>query len=142
MSLPCFFLVFLAFDFCQFCMVIGFFLPTTMANDLRLRNTLFSYLNSWFLRKSQYFHFQCSVLNKWTTGTISITSLVWRGPGLGIEPGTSHTRSQHSTIRLSRKRSYLVWHDKLFTIMHKLIICARLVQAYPWIVQIDKPWYH
>jgi len=26
--------------------------------------------------------------------------------------------------------------------MHKLIICARLVQAYPWIVQIDKPWYH
>ena len=27
------------------------------------------------------------VLNKGTTGTIFITSLVWRGPWLGIEPG-------------------------------------------------------
>ena len=47
--------------------------------------------------------FQCWVLNKWTTGTIFIMSLVWRGPWLGIEPGTSRTRSQHSTIRLSRR---------------------------------------
>jgi len=37
------------------------------------------------------------VLNKGTTGTIFITSLVWRGAWLGIEPGTSHTQSQHST---------------------------------------------
>ena len=29
------------------------------------------------------------MLNKGTTGTIFITSLVWRGPWLGIEPGTS-----------------------------------------------------
>ena len=28
-------------------------------------------------------------------------SLVWRGPWLGIEPGSSRTRSQHSTTRLS-----------------------------------------
>ena len=33
-----------------------------------------------------------------------ITSLVWRGPWLGIEPGTSRTQSQHSTTRLSRRR--------------------------------------
>ena len=48
---------------------------------------------SLFLRKSQYLPFQCWVLNKGTTGTIFITSLVWRGPWLGIEPGTSRTRS-------------------------------------------------
>ena len=35
--------------------------------------------------------FACSVLNKGTTGTVLITSLVWRGPWLGIEPGTSRT---------------------------------------------------
>ena len=60
--------------------------------------TLFSYLNSWE-RASQ-----CWVLKKGTTGTFFITSLVWRGPWLGIEPGTSHTRSQHTTTRISRRR--------------------------------------
>ena len=45
------------------------------------------------------------MLNKGTTGTIFITSLVWRGPWLGIEPGTSRTRSQHYITRLSRRRS-------------------------------------
>jgi len=35
------------------------------------------------------------VLNKGTTGTI-LATLVWRGPWLGIEPGISRTRSQHS----------------------------------------------
>ena len=30
-------------------------------------------------------------------------SLVWQGPCLGIEPGTSHTRSQHSTTRFVLK---------------------------------------
>ena len=59
---------------------------------------------SQFLRKSQYFPFECSVLNKGTTGTIFTTSLVWRGPWLGIGPGTSRTRSQHYTTRLSRRR--------------------------------------
>ena len=34
-----------------------------------------------------------------------ITSLVWRGHWLGVEPGTSRTRSQHYTTRLSRRRS-------------------------------------
>ena len=31
------FFIFLAFDICRFCVVIRFFLPTTTANDLRLR---------------------------------------------------------------------------------------------------------
>ena len=48
--------------------------------------------------------FECSVLNEGTTGTIFITYLVWRGPWLGSEPGTSNTRSQHYTTRLSRRR--------------------------------------
>ena len=46
---------------------------------------LFSYLNSW--ERAIIFPFECLVLNKDTTGTIFITSLVWRGPWLGIEPG-------------------------------------------------------
>ena len=54
---------------------------------------IFSYLNS-----------SERVLNKGTTGTIFITSLVWRGPWLGIEPETSRTRSQHYATRLSRRR--------------------------------------
>ena len=63
---------------------------------------LFSYLNSW--ERASIFPFECSVLNKGTTGTVFITSLVWCGPWLGIERGTSRTRSQHYTTRLSRRR--------------------------------------
>ena len=62
----------------------------------------FSYLNSW--ERASIFPFECSVLNKGTTGTIFITSSVWRGPWLGIEPGISRTRSQRYTTRLSRRR--------------------------------------
>ena len=87
----------------------GFFIPATTANDLRLPRIfhprfyplqLFSYLNSW--ERASIFPIECSVLNKGTTGTIFIMSLVWRGPWLEIEPGTSRTRCQHSTTRLSR----------------------------------------
>ena len=62
---------------------IGFFIPATTANDLRLWRIfyprfypfhLFSYLNSW--ERASIFPFECSVLNKGTTGTIFITSLV------------------------------------------------------------------
>ena len=80
--------------------------PQQRPNDLRTRSytlLLFSYLNSW--ERASIFPFECSVLNKDTTGTIFITSLVWRGPWRGIKPGTSCTRSQHSTTRLSRRRS-------------------------------------
>ena len=45
-----------------------------------------------------------SVFHKGTTRYHFITSLVWRGPWLGIEPGTSGTRCQHSTTRISRRR--------------------------------------
>ena len=88
------------------------FIPATTANDLRLWRIfyprfyplqLFSYLDSW--ERASIFPFECSVLNKGTTGTIFITSLVWRGPWLGIEPGTSRTRSQYYYTRLSRRRS-------------------------------------
>ena len=70
--------------------------------------TFLSYLNS--SERTSIFPFQCWVLNKGTTGTIVITSLVSRGPWLGIEPGTSRTRSQHSTTRLSRRR----WNSFIF----------------------------
>ena len=55
------------------------------------------------------------MLNKGNTGTIFITSLVWRGPWLGIEVGTSRTRSQHSTTRLSRRQLYCSWNWTLNT---------------------------
>ena len=51
-------------------------------------------------------------LNRITTGTIFITSLVWRGPWLGIEPGTSHTQSQHYSTRLSRRRCRGCWEQR------------------------------
>ena len=69
-----------------------FFIPVTAANDLRLGTISipdhihFIIFLSYFLRKSQYFPFQWWVLNKGTTGT-------------------SDTPSQHSTTRLSRRRS-------------------------------------
>ena len=99
---------FLAFNICRFCVVIRFFSSPPqrpMTSDfegffyLRFYPLhLFSYLNSW--ERASIFPFECSVLNKWTF----ITSLVWRGPWLGIEPGTSRTRSQHYTTRISRRR--------------------------------------
>ena len=84
----------------------GFFIPATTANDIRLQRIfsifyprfyslhLFSCLNFW--ERASIFPFECS--------TILITSLVWRGPWLGIEPGTSRTRCKHSTTRLSRRQ--------------------------------------
>ena len=88
-----------------------FLIPATTTKDLRLRRIfyprfyplhLFSYFNSW--ERASIFSFECSVLNKGTTGTIFITSLVWCGPWLGIEPGISRNRSQHYNTRLSRRR--------------------------------------
>ena len=92
-----------------------FFIPATTANDLQLSIPdliHYIYFPILILEKEPVFSFwmfKCSVLNKWSTGTIFITSLVWRGPWLGIEPGTSRTQSQHSTIRLSRRRWFNYW---------------------------------
>ena len=44
--------------------------------------------------------------------------LVWRGPWLEIEPGTSRTRSQHYTTSLSRRRCVDMYFKKL--IKHKV----------------------
>ena len=112
-------LILMQFQFCffsgRFLSVLRghsvFIIPATSTNVLRPRRIfypelyplpLFSYLNSW--ERASMFPFECSVLNKGTTGTIFITSLVWRGPWLGIEPGTTRTRSQHYTTRLSKRR--------------------------------------
>ena len=81
-----------------------FFIPTTTANDLSI------------------FPIECSVLNKGTNGTIFITSLVWRGPWLGIEPGTSRTQSQHSTIRLSRRRWCITNLQEFEAVLHGRLV--------------------
>ena len=51
--------------------------------------------------------------NKGTTGTIFITSLVW------CSPRTSHTRSQHSTTRLSRRWSLVIL---IFTTFNTILL--------------------
>ena len=78
------------------------------------------------MRKSQYFPFQCWVLNKGTSGTIFITSLVWRGPWLGIEPGTSHSLSQHSTTRLSRGRLYFLTYTYLLNLLFAIYNAGKI----------------
>ena len=101
-----FYVIFVRSTFVGSAWLFVFFIPATTTNDLRLRRSfycrfyplqLFSYLNSW--ERASIFPFECSVLNKGTTGTIFITSLVWCCPWLGIEPGTSRTQST-STIPL------------------------------------------
>ena len=105
------FLFFYFSTFCRFCVVIRFLHPhhngqwPPISKDFYTRFYplhFLSYLHS--LERASIFPFQCWVLNKGTTGTIFITSLVWCGLWLGIEPGTSRTRSQHSTTRLSRSQ--------------------------------------
>ena len=55
-----------------------------------------------------------------------LRTLVWRGPWLGIEPGTSCTRSQHSTTRLSRRR--------FISVMKLLIIFSNRLNVLPEIL--------
>ena len=101
---------------CFFCVVIRFFHPRRCQwpptlKDFYTRSYPLHYFLILILEKEPVFPFQCWVLNKGTTGTMFITPLVWRGPWLGIEPGTSRTRSQHSTTRLSRRRYLFVCGD-------------------------------
>ena len=84
------FLNFLAFNFCRFCRSLH----------------LFSYLNSW--ERASIFPFWMFSAKQGHYWYIFIRSLVWRGPWLGIEPGTSCTRCQHYTTRLSRSRSHTI----------------------------------
>ena len=101
--------LFSAFDFCRFCVVFRFFhprhngqWPPTLKDFLSQILSITFYFPILILEKEPVF----SLLNVKCLkhGTIFITSLVWRGPWLGIEPGTSRTRSQHYTTRLSRRR--------------------------------------
>ena len=92
------------------------------------------------------------MLNKGTTGTIFITSLIWRGPWLGIEPETSRTRSQHYTNRLSRGRSeyintalsanhfkYFIW-DGIKNLLKTSSVFLILLSVYLLIMSMY--WYH
>ena len=62
------------------------------------------YFPIFILEKEPVFPFLMFSAKQGNSCTIFITCLVWRGPWLGIEPGTSRTWSQHSTTRLSRRR--------------------------------------
>ena len=101
----------LKFDFCRFCFVISLFHPrhngqwSPTSKDFYTRSYPLHYFLILILEKKQVFPFLRLSAKMGTTGTILITCLVWRGPWLGIEPGTSRTRYQHSTTRLSRSRS-------------------------------------
>ena len=75
-----------------------------------------------YIYLSSIFSFECSVLNKGTTGTIVITSLVSRGPWLGIEPETSRTRSQHYTTRISRRRLTSILSETFASLPQKNLI--------------------
>ena len=99
---PLFFVLFFyRLTFVGFAWSFVFFIPATTANDLRLRRIfyprfyplhLFSYLNYW--ERSSIFPLVVSAKQGhfWYH---FITSLVWRGLWLGIEPGTARTRSQN-----------------------------------------------
>ena len=84
-----------------------FFIPATTANDLRLRRISdfihYIYFPILILEKEPVFPFLMFSAKQGNYLNHFITSLVWRGPWLGIEPETSRTRSQHSTTRLSRR---------------------------------------
>ena len=102
--------IFLAFDFCRFCVIIRFFHPRhngqwpPTSKDFHPRSYPLHFLSYLYSSKRASISlFQFWVLKKGTTGTIFKTSLVWRGPWLGIEPGSSRTRNQHSTTRLSMR---------------------------------------
>ena len=90
---------FLAFDFCQFCLVFRFYHP----NHQILSFILFSYIISWEKPVFPFLMLSALMLSA-KQGNYLYHSLEWRGPWLGIEPGISRTRSQHSTTRLLRRR--------------------------------------
>ena len=76
MFIKCMLHIYLAIDFCRFCAIIRVFSSPSqqpMTSDFEgflyqiLSITLCSYLNSW--ERASIFPFECSVLNKGTTGT-------------------------------------------------------------------------
>ena len=75
--------------------------------------TLFSYLNSW--ERVGISLFRCWVLNKGTTWFHFFNVFDMTRSWLGIEPGISRTRSQHSSTRLLRRRcsEITIWIFKI-----------------------------
>ena len=111
-------LLFLAFNFCRFCVFVHFFSfppQRSMPSDFEgfpIPDCIhYFYFPTWILEKEAVFPY----LTRELPGTIIITSLVWRGPWLGIESGTSRTRCQHSTTRLSRRRYLIVDMGNFFS---------------------------
>ena len=84
--------------------------PPTLKDFLSQMLSITFIFLSYFLRKSQYFPFWMFSAQQGHYWYPFITSLVWRGPCLWIEPGTPRTRSQHSSTRLSRRRSAKTTH--------------------------------
>ena len=126
--------------FCRFCVTIRFF-SSPPQRPIYIPDLIhYTIFLSYFLRKSQYFTFECWVLNKGTTGTIFITSLIWRGPWLRIEPGISRTRNRHYTTRLSRRRSLTGnWYQWNFSqIQFKTWGCNKEFNPCPKYFKVDE----
>ena len=109
-NIKSFFFFFLAFDFCLFCVVIRFIHPRhngqwpPTSKDFFTRFYPLHNFLILILEKEPVFPFSMLSDEQGNSWYHFITSLVWRGPWLGIEPVTSRTRSQHSTTRVSRRR--------------------------------------
>ena len=103
---------------------------------------LFSYLNSW--ERASIFPFECWVLNKGTTGTIFITSLVWRGRWLGIEAVPSIVKLSACWLTIwclifSTKTGVLsmLWWFKLFYLKVKRCMSVEIIiiSIFEWFTQ-------
>ena len=56
-------------------------------------------------------------------------------PWLGIEPGTSRTRTQHSTTRLSRRRSRTDWLNINVGVQHVTVADKATIKKYvSWMI--------
>ena len=97
--------------FCRFCVVIRFFHPRhngqwpLTLKDFYTRSYPLHYFLILILEKEPVFPFSMLSAKQGHYWYHFYNVFVWRGPWLGIESGTSRTRSQHSTTRLSRRPS-------------------------------------
>ena len=105
----------LACDFCRLCGAIRFFHPRhngqwpPTSKDCYPRFYplhLFSYLNSWGGASISLLNVECQTREL----LVPFLLRLWYDAVLdwGLNPGTSHTRSQHSTTILSRRRCLLL----------------------------------
>ena len=110
--------IFLAFDFCRFSLVIGFFIPATTANDLQLRRIfcprfyplhLFSYLNFIFneIISTPMWLILLNVLStSYLCFVTNLTECFWV-PRICVFQGAQHvTREKSSCPGCSRRVSH------------------------------------